>query len=176
MRIQNIQNNRMDQYAQVERMREQRLREQEKAQEQPLEGRDGVSGLSSKRREGMEDERGSSRADIHTPPKADKDAYIPGTKAQQPEADAPKEEKEAKEADKSNKSDQKKSEKCTGNTDKVDREIEKLKKKKKELEQKVAAEKDPQKAERLKSQLAQVERELKQKDNDGYRKSHTVFT
>ena len=55
------------------------------------------------------------------------------------------------------------------------REIEKLKRKKKELEQKVNRESDPDKAEDLKKQLAQVERELSQKDNDSYRRRHTVF-
>ena len=182
MRIQNMQNSRMEQYAQLERMREQRLKEQEEAREKPLEGRDGVSELSPGRKDRMEDERGSSAADGKTPPKPDRDTYIPSQKTEPLEADemkkadSPKEEKEAKEAEKSGKTPQKKTEKCTANTDKVDREIEKLKKKKKELEQKAAAETDPEKAERLKSQLAQVERELKQKDNDGYRKSHTVFT
>ena len=172
----------MEQYAQLERMREQRLKEQEEAKEKPLEGRDGVSELSPGRKDRMEDERGSSAADGKTPPKPDRDTYLPSQKTEPLEADemkkadSPKEEKEAKEAEKSGKTPQKKTEKCTANTDKVDREIEKLKKKKKELEQKAAAETDPEKAERLKSQLAQVERELKQKDNDGYRKSHTVFT
>ena len=182
MRIQNMQNSRIEQYAQLERMREQRLKEQEEAKEKPLEGRDGVSELSPGRKDRMEDERGSSAADGKTPPKPDRDTYLPSQKTEPLEADemkkadSPKEEKEAKEAEKSGKTPQKKTEKCTANTDKVDREIEKLKKKKKELEQKAAAETDPEKAERLKSQLAQVERELKQKDNDGYRKSHTVFT
>lgn len=182
MRIQNMQNSRMEQYAQLERMREQRLKEQEEAKEKPLEGRDGVSELSPGRKDRMEDERGSSAADGKTPPKPDRDTYLPSQKTEPLEADemkkadSPKEEKEAKEAEKSGKTPQKKTEKCTANTDKVDREIEKLKKKKKELEQKAAAETDPEKAERLKSQLAQVERELKQKDNDGYRRSHTVFT
>lgn len=182
MRIQNMQNNRTEQYAWMERMRAQRLKEQEQAQEKPLEGRGKVGALSPGRQDEMKDERGNSAADSTMPPKPDRDEYIPGQKAEPlkadelQKADSPKEEKEAEKADKSEKPPQKKTEKCTGNTDKVDREIEKLKKKKKELEQKVATEKDPEKAERLKSQLAQVERELKQKDNDGYRKSHTVFT
>ena len=77
---------------------------------------------------------------------------------------------------KANGSDEKKKvETCTGDTSKVDREIEKLKRKKKELEQKVNRESDPDKAEDLKKQLAQVERELSQKDNDSYRRRHTVF-
>ena len=35
---------------------------------------------------------------------------------------------------------------------------------------------DPEKAEKLKKELALVENELRQKDNDGYRRSHTVFS
>ena len=70
----------------------------------------------------------------------------------------------------------KKTERCSGNTDKVDREIENLKKQQKELEQKIHREKDESKVQELKSKLAQVERELRQKDNDAYRRQHTVFT
>jgi len=65
---------------------------------------------------------------------------------------------------------------CTCNTDKVDREIEKLKKQKQELEQQINGEKDETKVENLKVKLAQVERELKQKDNDTYRRQHAVYT
>ena len=60
------------------------------------------------------------------------------------------------------------------NTDKVDREIEKLKKKKEELEQRLNTETDEAKIKGLERQLAQVERELKQKDNDTYRRQHTA--
>ena len=35
---------------------------------------------------------------------------------------------------------------------------------------------DEGKRKSLESQLAQVERELRQKDNDGYRRQHTVFS
>ena len=69
-----------------------------------------------------------------------------------------------------------KTEKCTGNTDKVDREIEKLKKRKKELESQLRTEEDEGKRRSLEGELAQVERELSQKDNDGYRRQHTVFS
>ena len=75
-----------------------------------------------------------------------------------------------------NKDSGKKTEKCTGNTDKVDREIEKLKKRKKELESQLRTVEDEGKRKSLESQLAQVERELRQKDNDGYRRQHTVFS
>jgi len=70
----------------------------------------------------------------------------------------------------------KKSETCTANTDQVDREIEKLKKKKKELEQQIQSETDEKKLSSLEKRLAQIEYELQQKDNDSYRRQHTVFT
>lgn len=66
-------------------------------------------------------------------------------------------------------------EKCVGNTDQVDREIRKLKEKKKKLEQQLKeASGDEQK--KLENQLAQVERELSQKDNDTYRRQHSKFS
>ena len=65
---------------------------------------------------------------------------------------------------------------CTCNTDKVDREIEKLKKQKQELEQQINRETDESKIEDLKAKLAQIERELSQKDNDTYRRQHAVYT
>ena len=61
-----------------------------------------------------------------------------------------------------------------GNSDKVDREIEKLKKKKEELEQRLNTETDEAKIKTLGRQLDQVERELQQKDNDSYRRQHTI--
>lgn len=70
----------------------------------------------------------------------------------------------------------KKAEQCTANTDQVDREIEKLKQKRKELKQRLNMETDEGKKEPLERQLAQVERELRQKDNDAYRRQHTVVT
>lgn len=88
--------------------------------------------------------------------------------------DDPDQDKEPKGPEK--KEPEKKTEKCVGNTDKVDREIEKLKRKQKELKQKINSETDEVKLKELKGKLAQVERELKQKDNDGYRRSHTVFS
>lgn len=67
-------------------------------------------------------------------------------------------------------------EKCTGSTDKADREIEKLKEKKKQLEQRIhAASGDERKTAELRRELAQVESELSRKDNDTYRRQHTVF-
>ena len=65
---------------------------------------------------------------------------------------------------------------CTCNTDKVDREIEKLKKQKQELEQQINRETDESKTEDLKAKLAQIEKELSQKDNDTYRRQHATYT
>lgn len=66
--------------------------------------------------------------------------------------------------------------KTTGNTDKVDREIKKLKQTQAQLEQKIAAAKEPKEKESLETQLAQVEAELKLKDNDTYRRQHMEIT
>ncbi len=68
-------------------------------------------------------------------------------------------------------------EKCTGNTDQVDREIKKLKEKKKELEQQIqSASGDEKKVKELENKLAKVEGELRQKDNDTYRRQHAAFS
>lgn len=66
--------------------------------------------------------------------------------------------------------------KTTGNTDKVDKEIEKLKQTQTQLKQKIAAAKDTREKESLEAQLAQVEAELKLKDNDTYRRQHMEIT
>lgn len=65
---------------------------------------------------------------------------------------------------------------CRGSTDKVDREIEKLKRKKEELEASLNTETDETRKKELESKLAQVERELRQKDNDAYRRQRSVFS
>ena len=70
----------------------------------------------------------------------------------------------------------KKAERCTGDTGKVDREIEKLKRKRAELERRLNTERDEARRAELEQQLAQVEAELRQKDNDGYRRRNTVFS
>ena len=68
-------------------------------------------------------------------------------------------------------------EEVTGNTDAVDREIEKLKKRKLQLEQQIRkASGNEEKIKELEKKLAQVESELSQKDNDTYRRQHTVVT
>ena len=51
-----------------------------------------------------------------------------------------------------------------------------IKKRKKELEGQLRTEQDETRRQSLESELAQVERELSQKDNDAYRRQHTVFT
>ena len=66
--------------------------------------------------------------------------------------------------------------KCVCNTDKADREIEQLKRKKAELAQRLSTETDEAEIRDLERRLAQVERELKQKDSDAYRKRHSTFT
>ena len=69
-----------------------------------------------------------------------------------------------------------KSDTVTCNTDRVDREIEQLKKRRAELEQRLNAETGEGKRRDLERRLAQVERELKQKDNDAYRRRHMQVT
>ncbi len=70
-----------------------------------------------------------------------------------------------------------KPEKCVGDTNAVEREIRKLKEKKQELEQQIqSASGDVKKSKELEKELAQVEQELSQKDNDSYRRQHTVFS
>ncbi len=70
-----------------------------------------------------------------------------------------------------------KPESCVSNTDAVDREIRKLKEERQELEQRIrSASGDEKKVRELEKKLAQVEQELSQKDNDAYRRQHTVFS
>ena len=61
-------------------------------------------------------------------------------------------------------------------TGKVDREIKQLKKKRQELEQQLHTETDEARTRELGGRLAQVDQELRQKDNDTYRKQHSTFT
>jgi len=71
----------------------------------------------------------------------------------------------------------KRTEKTTGSTDKVDREIEALRKKRAELESRLArAANHPEEKLKLERELAKIEAELKTKDNDSYRRQHTVFS
>ena len=98
--------------------------------------------------------------------------------AGKPEADAPEAE-EPVPANRGGKGPERKKDQdevWAGNTDKVDREIERLKKKREELEQRINRETDEVRIEALKRQLDQVERELREKDNDTYRRQHSMFT
>lgn len=67
------------------------------------------------------------------------------------------------------------SESCTANTDKVDREIERLRKRAEQLEQRIASAEGNER-ERLEKQLKSVQSELSRKDNDSYRRQHTIFS
>lgn len=68
-------------------------------------------------------------------------------------------------------------EKCVGNTDQVDREIKRLKERQQQLEQQIqTAAGDEQKTRELEKKLAQIEGELRQKDNDTYRRQHSSFS
>ena len=69
-----------------------------------------------------------------------------------------------------------KAERCTANTDQVDREIQRLRQRKETLEQQINSQTDEAKLRELERKLAQVERELTLKDNDTYRRQHTVFS
>ena len=69
-----------------------------------------------------------------------------------------------------------KAERCTGSTDQVDREIERLRRRKETLERQIRSQTDGVKIKELERKLAQVECELAQKDNDTYRRQHTVFS
>lgn len=71
---------------------------------------------------------------------------------------------------------ERKEERYVGSTDRVDREIEALKRKREELAQRISAETDGTKIQELERQLAQVERELRQKDSDAYRRRHMEVT
>lgn len=95
---------------------------------------------------------------------------------EQPEKPAagPDQDRGAKGPEKKNR--ESKAERCTGDTGKVDREIEKLKRERAELEQRLNTERDEAKRAELEQRLAQVEAELRQKDNDGYRRRNTVFS
>lgn len=79
------------------------------------------------------------------------------------------------EYDSPERSDKSKSESCTGNTDKVDREIKRLKKKAEQLRQRINFS-DGKERERLERQLKSIQMELSQKDNDNYRRQHTLFS
>ncbi len=66
--------------------------------------------------------------------------------------------------------------KTTLNTDAVDHEIEKLKQSISETRQKLSSASDPKEKESLENKLSQLESEVKQKDNDTYRRQHMQIT
>lgn len=63
-----------------------------------------------------------------------------------------------------------------GSTDQVDREIEALKKERESLKRQLVLEDDEAKRGELEQKLNQIESELRRKDNDAYRRQHTVFS
>lgn len=73
------------------------------------------------------------------------------------------------------KSSGRKTEQCTTDTGRVDRELEKLRARQEKLAGQLCTA-TPDKTENLKKQLAQVENELRQKDNDSYRKAHAAVS
>lgn len=165
---------------------------------QPLRAVDGTDKIPAIRRPGEEDQA--------RPAEPRRDEYIPEEKREpwgrywlewdgdgqpricfddpQRAADAPEQAEEpaaASDQDRGAKGPERKNrenkaERCTGDTGRVDREIEKLKRKRAELEQRLNTERDEARREDLERQLAQVEAELRQKDNDGYRRRNTVFS
>ncbi len=66
---------------------------------------------------------------------------------------------------------------CTVNTDKTEREIRKLKEKQQQLRQQIrAASGDEEKIRELEKELARVESELNQKDNDTFKKQNAAVS
>ncbi len=122
------------------------------------------------------------------PAAAERDEYIPEEKREpsgrywlssdegQPKIyfDNPDQDKGAEDPEKKASGD--KAESCTCNTGKVDREIEKLKRKREELESRIHSETDGVKIRELEKELARVENELRQKDNDAYRRQHATYS
>ena len=66
------------------------------------------------------------------------------------------------------------SEQTTTNTDRVDRELEKLRAEQEKLVGQLRTA-SPGDAEKLQKRLSQLENELRQKDNDAYRRAHAVI-
>ena len=122
------------------------------------------------------DEDGQPKIYFDDPERAADAPKQPEDAPKKPDADAPEEPDPADQGAKGPERKKDKDEVWEGNTDEVDREIEKLKKKQQELEQRLNTETDEAKIKDLECQLAQVERELKQKDNDTYRRQHAVYT
>lgn len=108
-----------------------------------------------------QDENGGHGIKFDDPNKSDKSEK--SDKSDKPEkADEPKKEKSE-------------SEECTCNTDKVDRELKWLREKVERLEQQLRSASEEEAA-KLQKQLAGVQSELAQKDNDSYRRSQAEFS
>ncbi len=67
-------------------------------------------------------------------------------------------------------------ERCVCSTDQVDREIRQLREEQAQLEKQLRSETDEAARRTLERRLAQVTRELSQKDNDTYRRQHADFS
>lgn len=66
-------------------------------------------------------------------------------------------------------------EQTTTNTDRVDRELEKLRAEQEKLSGQLRTA-SPEDAEKLQKRLSRLENELRQKDNDAYRRAHAVIS
>ncbi len=87
--------------------------------------------------------------------------------------DAPKQERDYSEPENSGNNEI--SESCTGNTDAVDREIKLLKEKQQILAAKLRGA-DESEAVHIQKQLDSITNELSLKDNESYRREHTIFS
>lgn len=73
--------------------------------------------------------------------------------------------------------DEKNAVKCTVNTDSIEAEIKELKEERKEIQKQInQAADDPDKKAELEKQLSDIEAEIKEKDNDTYKKQHASYT
>ena len=65
---------------------------------------------------------------------------------------------------------------CIASTDKVDGEIARLKEKESMVAQQLRSSGDPARQDELEEELSRIEAELRQKDNDTYRRQNTEFS
>ena len=65
---------------------------------------------------------------------------------------------------------------CIASTDKVDAEIARLKAREDQLSKRISSIADPEQQAAIKDELAKIEQELRQKDNDTYRRQNTEFS
>ncbi len=172
----------------LERLQENRGRAEETGKEQGVENKsEGIpvpkdeyisSEQSGSRPSGLyrmgKDENGAPKVLYDDPQKAGR---ADGNGGSGVRTDSSEKDKEAAQPNVKPGSREEAAEEVTCNTDAVDREIEKLKSQKQQLEQQIkAASGDGKKVEELEKKLAQVARELSQKDNDPYRRQNAVFS